>query len=187
MAYDRELFVKKLERWKKYMMDYRLPTWEMLPDMELYMDQVVTLVTRYLDFIPHDEQNPIVTASTINNYVRLKFMPSPVKKRYSRRHLAYAILICTLKQSLSLTEIQKILPPDLDDAQTAQLYGDFAARMSDTAQGFIRQVQAEAGRCIVPENDQGCTSLILHSAVSSVLYKVLTVKFTGLQDEKAED
>ena len=63
MRYDRELFRSKLTRWQNYMENFRLPAWEELPDMELYMDQVVSLVNRYLDLIPHDEKNPVLTAS----------------------------------------------------------------------------------------------------------------------------
>lgn len=181
MAYDRDLFVGKLARWQDYMEHYRLPAWDELPDMDLYMDQVVALVGRYLDLIPHDEKNPVVTPSIINNYVRLKVMPAPQRKRYSRRHLAYALMICSMKVSLTLTEIQKILPPDLEDEQISQLYNDFVLKMTETARVFIAQVNAVAEQALVPGNENGCASLVLHSVVSSVLYKLLTVKLTALE------
>ncbi len=187
MAYDREMFFKKLARWQKYMENYFLPAWEELPDMPLYVDQIVALVGKYLDLIPHDEKNPIITTSIINNYVRLKVMPAPVRKRYDRSHLAYAIMICALKQSLTLTEIQKILPNNLDEEGIQQVYTDFRARMRDTATVFIDQVNAVAAQVLDREGDQGCASLVLHSAVSSVLYKLLTVKLTGLQLPPPED
>ena len=154
---------------------FSLPGWEELPDMDLYVDQVVTLVSRYLNLIPQDEKKPL-----INNYVRLRVMPAPVRKRYGRRHLAYVLMICTLKQSMALTEIQKILPPDLDDEDTKQIYANFVGRINGAIQGFIDQVNAEAARELVEGNEQGCTNLVLHSAVNSVLYKLLTVKLTNL-------
>lgn len=186
MAYQQELFISKLARWQKYMEQYRLPCWDELPDMELYIDQVVTLVSRYLDLIPHDPENPVITQSIINNYVRLKLMPAPVRKRYSRRHLAYAILLCAMKQSLTLTEIQKLLPSDLEEEQLRTFYNEFVERMFQTAQVFIDQVNAVATQQLVPENENGCTNLILHSVVSSVLYKLLTVKLTNLKDKDPE-
>lgn len=181
MRYDRELFRSKLTRWQNYMENFRLPAWEELPDMELYMDQVVSLVNRYLDLIPHDEKNPVLTASAVNNYVRLKVMPAPVRKRYGRRHLACVIMICALKQSLTLAEIQKILPPEATDEQMRRIYNDFVGRMVTTTALFIGHVNAAAENALAPENDYGCDSLVLHSAVSSVLYKLLTVKLTQLQ------
>lgn len=93
-----------------------LPIWDELPDFELYMDQVISLVGKYLDLFPHDENSdPIVTPSTINNYVRMKIMPAPVKKRYTRVHLAYLIIICTLKQSLNISVVSKIIPMNISE------------------------------------------------------------------------
>jgi hypothetical protein len=181
LSYDREQFVQKLDRWRKYMETYSLPTWEMLPDMELYMDQVISLVNRYLSLIPQDETDPVITASAVNNYVRLRMMPAPERKRYSRRHMACVIMICALKQSLTLAEIQRILPRDMSEENVRQVYNDFAARMTATSALFINQVESIAQQVLSPEDEYGCESLILHSAVSSVLYKLLTAKLTALQ------
>ncbi|MBP3341907.1 MAG: DUF1836 domain-containing protein, partial [Peptococcaceae bacterium] len=38
----------QLQQWMDEMQSYRLPRWEELPDIELYMDQVITLIERYL-------------------------------------------------------------------------------------------------------------------------------------------
>ena len=180
MTETQALYRQKLDRWRTYMQHYSLPDWDHLPDMELYIDQVVTLVCRYLELIPQDESNPLVTASSINNYVRLKVMPAPVKKRYSRRHLAYVLMICTLKQSMALTEIPKILPSELDEEAVRVMYNAFTARVSAATQTFITRVDAVADQELAEGNAQGCTDLVLHSAVNSVLYKLLTVKLTNL-------
>ena len=139
-----DLYLQKLVRWQNFMEVFSLPGWEELPDMDLYVDQVVTLVGRYLNLIPQDEKNPLITASSINNYVRLRVMPAPVRKRYGRRHLAYVLMICTLKQSMALTEIQKVLPPDMDDEDTKQMYTNFVGRIQGAIHGFIEQVNDEA-------------------------------------------
>lgn len=188
MDYDQKQVTRKLERWGAYMENFNLPTWEALPDMELYMDQVISLVNRYLDLIPKDETNPVITASAVNNYVRLRVMPAPERKRYSRRHLACVIMICVLKQSLTLAEIQRVLPPDLSEKNVRQTYNDFVGKMRTTTELFIDQVREVAEQVLTPENDYGCESLVLHGAVSSVLYKLLTAKLTGLRilPEQAE-
>ena len=41
----------------------RLPRWTDLPDLELYMDQVVSYINQYLNALNLDE----ITASMINN------------------------------------------------------------------------------------------------------------------------
>ena len=75
MAYDNALVAGKLRRWEKYLDDFRLPRWEEIPNLGLYMEQVTVLLREYLDYLPpelKDEQ--FITAATINNYVRIKVM-----------------------------------------------------------------------------------------------------------------
>ena len=62
-----------------------------------------------------------------------------------------------------------------------RIYNDFVGRMVTTTELFIDHVNAAAESALAPENDFGCDSLVLHSAVSSVLYKLLTVKLTQLR------
>ena len=64
MAYDVKLIGAKLRRWENYLKSFQLPQWNELPDMDLYMDQVVMLLQRYLNFLPEDEHgNAAITAS----------------------------------------------------------------------------------------------------------------------------
>ena len=154
---------------------------EDIPNIDLYMDQLVSLVGKYLSLFPEDSQNPIITPSIINNYVRLNVMPAPYRKRYSRKHIAYAVMICFLKQVMTLTEIQKVIPPDLSQEQLRQLYNDFVRKTTTATRLFMDEVRESARQCLVEENTHGCESLVLHSAITSMLYKLLTVKLTGLQ------
>ena len=122
MAYDNALVAGKLRRWEKYLDDFRLPRWEEIPNLGLYMEQVTVLLREYLDYLPpelKDEQ--FITAATINNYVRIKVMPEPVKRRYYRVHIAYLIIILTLKQSLSIALIQKVIPMGLSEEEVEHI------------------------------------------------------------------
>ena len=40
MEFDNDLVVGKLRRWEKYLAAYRLPAWEQIPDLGLYMEQL---------------------------------------------------------------------------------------------------------------------------------------------------
>ncbi|MBQ7713570.1 MAG: DUF1836 domain-containing protein [Oscillospiraceae bacterium] len=86
----------------------RLPRWEELPDLELYMDQVLSLMDRYLGDCPGFDRKGL-TASMVNNYVKLGVMPPPVKKKYSRAHLAHLIMICVLKASFPIDRVKRLL------------------------------------------------------------------------------
>ena len=52
MSYDKQLVAGKLRRWERYLNRFRLPAWEEIPDIGLYMEQVVTLLREYLDYLP---------------------------------------------------------------------------------------------------------------------------------------
>lgn len=84
----------------------RLPDWETLPDFGLYMDQVIVLMERALEgVLPRGE----LTKSMVNNYVKVGLIPRPVGKKYDREHLALLMMICILKQALSMEEIAALL------------------------------------------------------------------------------
>ncbi len=87
---------------------HKLPYWNELPEIELYMDQVIVLMEKYLS-LHISNGDKIITPSMINNYVKLGIMPAPIKKRYSRIHIAYLIIICSLKQIIPIPEIKRLI------------------------------------------------------------------------------
>ena len=56
---------------------------EELPNFDLYLDQVITLIEGYLQNLFDEENDTILTAAMINNYVKLKLIPKAEKKRYN--------------------------------------------------------------------------------------------------------
>ena len=83
-----------------------LPQWELLPDIGLYMDQVITLMDRtFSPALPKGE----MTKSMVNNYVKVGLIPRPVGKKYDREHLAMLLMICVFKQALSMESISRLL------------------------------------------------------------------------------
>ena len=85
-------------------MHFTLPRWEALPDLALYMDQVLLVLNTALGPVTVGE-GPAVTASMVNNYVKLKLTAPAEKKKYDRAHLAKFLMICLLKKVLSMQEI----------------------------------------------------------------------------------
>lgn len=96
-----------LRQWGQELEDVRLPRWHELPEIDLYMDQVITLVERYLSPIIVKEKHTLLTSSMVNNYVKLELIPGPKKKRYNQKHLAFLIAITLLKQILTIPEIKQ--------------------------------------------------------------------------------
>ena len=168
---------QRLTEWLDKLEKFDLPDWEDLPQLDLYMDQVILLLTRYLSPLDMSGEEKAITASIINNYVRMKVMPPPVKKRYSRGHLAYLVIICTLKQSLSISCIQRMLPEDHSEAAARALYEDFVRQYRDAVQ-FLCHLPLRDGRIAVEHKASlpltGTGSLPTATAILSTLYKSLT-------------
>ena len=93
--------------WSDTLQDFHLPRWEELPNFDLYLDQVITLIEGYLQNLFDEENDTILTAAMINNYVKLKLIPKAEKKRYNRMHIAYLIAITILKQVLTISEVKQ--------------------------------------------------------------------------------
>ena len=184
MAYDKQQVAEKLRYWQRFMQNFHLPTWEELPDLELYMDQVVSLVVRYVNLQPHSApKDSILTASAVNNYVRLKLIPPPVKKRYSRVHLAHLIAICCLKGSMSLSSIQQMFPIALSEEEARQVYSNFVNRYRTAYLRCVEQLELLSEPVLDPGNGEPSQvdSLVLTTAVASTLYKLVTDKLLALQ------
>lgn len=91
------------------LLSFRLPRYEELPDLEMYMDQILSLLNRYLYVLKDPVDDVVMTKTMINNYVKHKVLPSPTKKRYTKDHLAYLIVICILKNTYSMREIKRFI------------------------------------------------------------------------------
>ena len=98
---------EQLTEWSQTLTDFHLPRWHELPDFDLYMDQVITLLERYIGALNQNGEDRIITSSMINNYVKQKMIPKPEKKRYNKIHIAYLIAITLLKQVLTIGEVKE--------------------------------------------------------------------------------
>ncbi len=183
MTYDKALVAGKLRRWEKYLDQYHLPAWDQIPNFGLYMEQVILLLRQYLDYLPPElKEEEFITSAAINNYVRTKIMPEPVKKRYYRVHIAYLLVICTLKQGLSIALIQRVLPMGLAEEQVREIYTRYAERHQKSARFFIEQVRLVAGPILDHEGndpDYSVTQtedLIVSAAIIGGLSRLLAEK-----------
>ena len=89
---------------------FHIPMWQELPNIDLYMDQVLTYIEKNLsNYIKLDKDEKFITKTMINNYVKQEIIPPPVSKKYNRLHLAELFVICILKQVYSISEINSLI------------------------------------------------------------------------------
>ena len=185
MHYDRERVVGRMRKWETYLNEHALPTWERLPGLDLYMDQVVALVNNYLGFLPKEVgMDAVVTSAAVNNYVRKKIMPPPVKKRYSRVHLAYLLMICSLKHSVSISYIQQMIPLTLTEDEVHRIYNAFVEQHRRTTLYFVEQVNEVASRLLAEgeTHDAGVSNIVTAFAVVSGLSRMAAEKLILMQE-----
>ena len=140
---------------------------------------------------PELKQSQTITAAAINNYVRTKMLPEPRKKKYYRVHIAYLLMICTLKQTLSLSMLQTLLPGDLPEDEVKRAYTAYVLRHRLCAQYFIDQVKLSAANMLDPSVTselavQDTTELIASAAILSGLSRLFAEKLLLLKDKTLE-
>ena len=83
-----------------------------IPNIDLYMDQVTTLMeSRLKNTTRYPDQDKILTKTMINNYTKNNLLPPPLKKKYSREHVMILIFIYYYKGIMSISDIQTVLQP----------------------------------------------------------------------------
>lgn len=88
------------------------------PDMELYMDQAVAFMNKYLAVYkdnPKDSKELVMTKTMIGNYAKHNMIPRPRNKRYTREHLVFLTLIFYLKGTFQMEEIEQLMKPLIDN------------------------------------------------------------------------
>ena len=187
MYVKKEKLISSFAEIENALTTYSLPSWDMLPDIELYMDQVMSLLTKYLEV--YDTvigTHRLITPSMINNYVKLGIIPAPHKKKYSKIHLAYLLIVCTLKQTLDMSTIQQIIPVGLDETSVKKTYDSFVKNQSTAFNYVFQQTRAVADPIFTLEGDNQdrMNDLIMQVSVSANIFKTLTERIAQLHDEE---
>ena len=135
------------------------PKWADLPEIDLYLDQVLLYVNQInQDNHPSDKG---LTASMINNYVKHRHLDKPTKKKYSRKQVARLIVITCLKNVFSIQEISQTLALLTADDQSQKRYDDFVACMNGEEVADVPAVMLSA-----------CQTLQLHDQTHQLVQEL---------------
>lgn len=109
----------KQQQFAARLQGYTPVPWELIPDLGLYMDQVITFIQRQCREL-FMEDDRIFTPSMVNNYVKIGLVDRPIAKKYGRNQLAQLLMICVLKQSISSEDMKTLVQPQAGTAMQAQ-------------------------------------------------------------------
>lgn len=108
---------------KQRMEQERPAAWEQLPDIALYMDQIISYMPRQLIHFDEGEQ---LTSAMVNNYIKDGLVPRAEGKRYSPIHLGYLTAVCALKKVLSVKDTGTLIAAGEQITESPEkLYGYF--------------------------------------------------------------
>ncbi len=129
---------KVIQEWKQELSQMHIPRWEELPDIDIYMDQLVSLVGRYTKLfrLEHLSVSKFITASMVNNYVKQKLIPPPHKKKYNQQHIAYLVVITILKQVFDIPAIKKGISWQMSITDSKNGYDQFCQQLEETTKQF---------------------------------------------------
>ena len=183
MQYNKSEVAEKLLRWERFLDSYRLPEWQELPQINLYLDQVIALVNQFLGFFVYDPaEEKLLTPSMVNNYVKSRLIPPPVRKKYGRKHIALLLMICTFKQSVSMAAMSNILPGD-DEELIRQEYTRFTMSYQRISRYVVQQAKASAEPIFDASIATGTevSDLVVGSSIAASFARLLAGKLIALR------
>ena len=169
---EKEALREKLAQWEGTVSASSLPAWDAFPALPLYMDQVIFLLNQYLALLPGQAAEKQVTPAMINNYVKLKIIPPPVKKRYGRAHLAYLVIVCLCKQTMNTADIKKLIPLGLAEEDVRAVYEGFVSMFHDAQRSFCQEAR-KAAEPLLSGEDQSVTRFVFRTVTLANLAKLL--------------
>ena len=124
--------------------------WNQLPDIPLYMDQVLYYMDR--QSIRVDEADAL-TSAMVNNYTNGGLVPRADGKKYSREHLAYLTAICVLKQVMPAKDMALLIAKETQgECSMEEMYGRFCesldralAQAADEMEPYLTEDQLADG------------------------------------------
>lgn len=152
----------RIENWAQRGKELRPVEWERMPEIYLYMDQVITYMQSMLSLFERSEETRLLTSSMINNYVKDGLLDRPEKKKYSRRHIAALMMICMLKQVLSIQDISALLKPLIEESNLHSVYKKFFDVQTTALQEVCAQVEET-----LPEGKDALRHLALTLAIEA--------------------
>ena len=118
---------------------FRLPRWEELPSIDLYLDQVLSLLEEWLGPYLTFDGKKIMTKTMINNYVKQKFIAPPVNKKYDRTAVASLFVIAILKPVYTIEEISRLIKLSIRINEKEKAYNEFCGHIESAVYHAFHQ------------------------------------------------
>ena len=149
--------MEELTELKRLLTQQRPDGWEDLPDIPLYMDQVVSYLARQLSGLGEGDA---LTPAMINNYMKDGLLERAHGKKYDQEHLAYLIAITALKQGMSVREMKVLTTVAREMGGPDRQYGYFCEYLDEALSDTARHIDEDT-------SDHNLPTLVLDLALRS--------------------
>lgn len=182
--------IKELQEFIISLESYRLPDYKELPDIALYMEQVVSYVSQTINPIVKTSEKEMITPFMINNYVKAKMISAPIEKKYNKDHLGYLIVISLLKSTCSLKDLSSFIALDkMNKVEKQKLYNLTKLIKEEVIKAEAHKVKVKIDTLLksktktsTSELDQALGALALKLYIESETSKLIAdeiMKFVG--------
>lgn len=177
----------ELQQWLSSITEFKLPSYDELPHVPLYMEQVVGYINGILKPLTPDDKKAL-TSFMVNNYVKAKMIPEPDRKKYSEEQLGYLIAVSALKNTMSMSEISMLMEMDKSVSDDKKEIYDFYRSMSqDILSERSSEIKSKVDSLLSSYQDEkkgdeakasldlhdSLATLALRTSIESVAYKII--------------
>jgi len=163
-----------LKEWNEPFNHYEIITTDNMPDIDLYMDQVITFVTKQLGAVS-DEPEKIITPSMINNYTKNGIIPRPVNKKYNKTHLTSILMMCIFKQILPINDIT-IFIDKAQEENISRQYELFSQMQNEQVRQIAARFDEELSRAEEDETDLELLKMAMEMIIEANMLSVYAKK-----------
>ena len=157
---------------------FRLPRYQEIPTVGLYLEQTTKYISQYLDPL---EEN-CLTNSMIANYVKRKLIANPVKKQYGREQIAYLFFIAVAKNVLSLDSLERFIRVQERTYSLDQAYDYFCDELENIL-AFVFGLKSSPDDVGLTRTDE---KMMLRSTIIAFSHKIYLEKFFQLNADVPE-
>ena len=163
---------------KRRLEQERPAAWNELPDISLYMDQIISYMPRQLI---HFDDRDALTSAMVNNYIKDGLVPRAEGKRYAPVHLAYLTAVCALKKVLSVRDISNLIHSGEELGMDAEaMYSYFLRKLDKALTDTAETIDPDAGQWELAK-------LALTLALQSYAYQLACARILDILEPAGEE
>lgn len=159
-----DISVNNAETIIEYVSNNKMPRYNELPNVGLYLEQTVKYINEILEPL-----HISITPSMLSNYVKKGYIERPVKKLYYAEQISYLVFIVVAKQVLSMENISSLLELQKATYSTEAAYNYFCDELEHMIRmTFEKWSKQEPVADDIPYEKKVLRSVVI--AVSHIIY-----------------